>query len=104
MATDPPDSEVLNWNFLVAPDGVQEVARFNYQYWRANSDPSERYVLSVKGSTRCRLESDKSGFDNLYLAGDWTYTGLNVGCVEAAVMSGMQAAQGIRARTLTGCG
>ena len=104
LATDPPDSEVLNWNFLVAPDGVQEVARFNYQYWRANSDPSERYVLSVKGSTRCRLESDKSGFDNLYLAGDWTYTGLNVGCVEAAVMSGLQAAQGIRARTLTSCG
>ncbi|MDQ2861678.1 MAG: hypothetical protein M3T55_13360, partial [Pseudomonadota bacterium] len=29
-----------------------------------------------------------SGFDNLKLAGDWIYTGLNVGSVEATVMSG----------------
>jgi hypothetical protein len=26
---------------------------------------------------------------NLYLAGDWTATGINGGCVEAATMSGM---------------
>ena len=73
-------------------DGVE---RFNSQYWRANIEPSDRYVLSVKGSTKYRLKSDESGFDNLYLAGDWTLNGLNIGCLEAAVMSGMQAARGI---------
>ncbi len=57
-------------------------------FYRANIDPSERYVLSVKNSTPYRLNGGQSGFDNLYLAGDWTYNGLNAGCVEAAMMSG----------------
>ena len=57
-------------------------------YHRANIDPSERYVLSVSGSTSSRLTGYESGFSNLYLAGDWTVNGLNAGCVEAATMSG----------------
>ncbi|MGB7791733.1 MAG: hypothetical protein WBL39_11005 [Terrimicrobiaceae bacterium] len=57
-------------------------------YYRANIDPSDRYVLSVSGSTSSRLTGYKSGFSNLYLAGDWTVNGLNAGCVEAATMSG----------------
>ena len=57
-------------------------------YYRANIDPSDRYVLSVSGSTSSRLTGYKSGFSNLYLAGDWTVNGLNAGCVEAAAMSG----------------
>ena len=68
--------------------------RFNSQYWRANVQPTERYVLSTVGSKFCRLRSDDCGFGNLYLAGDWTLNGLNAGSVEAAVMSGIQAAQG----------
>jgi uncharacterized protein with NAD-binding domain and iron-sulfur cluster len=52
-------------------------------------------VLSLAGSTQYRLRSDQSGFTNLYLAGDWTRNGLNAGCVEAAVMSGMQASRAI---------
>ena len=57
-------------------------------YYRANINPSDRYVLSVNGSTSSRLAGYESGFSNLYLAGDWTVNGLNVGCVEAATMSG----------------
>jgi uncharacterized protein with NAD-binding domain and iron-sulfur cluster len=57
-------------------------------YYRANIDPSDRYVLSVSGSTPSRLVGYESGFSNLYLAGDWTVNGLNAGCVEAATMSG----------------
>jgi uncharacterized protein with NAD-binding domain and iron-sulfur cluster len=65
------------------------------QYWRANVDPSERYVLSVAGSSAHRLASDGAGIANLFLAGDWLRTGLDSGCVEAAVMGGMQAARAI---------
>src|SRR5262245_63084174 len=72
----------LDWDALMDPDSQHGEQRFDSQYWRANIDPSDRYVLSVKGSTKGRLRADESGFDNLYLAGDWTYTGLNVGCVE----------------------
>jgi predicted NAD/FAD-dependent oxidoreductase len=60
-------------------------------FYRANIDPSERYVLSVKDSTQYRLDGRNSGFSNLYLAGDWTICGLNAGCVEAAFISGMLA-------------
>jgi uncharacterized protein with NAD-binding domain and iron-sulfur cluster len=38
-------------------------------YYRSNIDPSDRYVLSVSGSTSSRLLGYKSGFSNLYLAG-----------------------------------
>jgi uncharacterized protein with NAD-binding domain and iron-sulfur cluster len=71
------------------PVGIQ---RFDHQFWRANIDPTERYVTSPPGSTKYRLRVDDSGFANLVLAGDWTYTGLNIGCVEATVTSGMAAA------------
>ncbi len=85
----------LDWELLTAPGGVQGVARFEHQFWRANIDPTERYVMSLPGSTAARLGSQDSDFPSLYLAGDWTLTGLNAGCVEAAVMSGLQASQAI---------
>jgi len=66
---------------------------------KANIDPPELYVLSTPGSSAYRLDPGNSGFSNLYLAGDWTRSGLNTGCVEAAVMSGLAAAQ-----SLTGAG
>ncbi|MDE2435058.1 MAG: FAD-dependent oxidoreductase, partial [Sphingomonadales bacterium] len=68
---------------------------FDQQYWRANVDPSERYVLSCKNTTQYRVHSGDTGYDNLIFAGDWTATGLNYGCVEAAVMSGMEASRAI---------
>jgi len=64
------------------------VNQFDQQYWRANIDPNERYTLSVKGSVRYRLEAWDSKFANMVLAGDWIYTGFNVGSFEGAVMSG----------------
>ncbi len=80
----------LDWNLLTdLSDGVGE-ARFSAQYSRVNMDPSERYVLSVAGSTRYRLRAGESGCANLYLAGDWIQNEFNMGCVEATVMSGMQ--------------
>jgi uncharacterized protein with NAD-binding domain and iron-sulfur cluster len=83
------------WQWLVDPLGAAGEARMDRQYWRANVDPAERYVLSVAGSSAYRLASDASGLDNLFLAGDWLRTGLDSGCVEAAVMGGMQAARAI---------
>lgn len=85
------------WHWLVDPLGANGPARFDRQFWRANVDPSERYVLSVAGSSAQRVRSAGSGLSNLFLAGDWLRTGLDSGCVEAAVMGGMQAS-----RALTG--
>ncbi|THC45292.1 NAD(P)-binding protein [Massilia sp. Mn16-1_5] len=83
------------WQWLADPEQASGIARMERQYWRANVDPSERYVLSVAGSSAYRLSTAGSGLSNLFLAGDWLRTGLDSGCVEAAVMSGMQAARAI---------
>jgi uncharacterized protein with NAD-binding domain and iron-sulfur cluster len=83
------------WDLLVGEGRALGRDRFDSQYWRANVDPSDRYVLSLPGSEKYRLRPDRSGFENLYLAGDWTNSGLNAGCIEAATMSGLQAANAV---------
>lgn len=80
----------FKWQWLIDPDEASGEARFDSQFWRANIDPSEHYVMSVVDSSRHRIATDGSGFSNLYMTGDWIKTGLNAGCVEAAVMAGMQ--------------
>lgn len=85
----------LKWELLMAPKNCRGENRLKTQFWTANIDPSDRYVLALPGTTQYRLRSDESGFDNLYLAGDWTRNALNAGCVEAAVTSGMRVAQTI---------
>jgi uncharacterized protein with NAD-binding domain and iron-sulfur cluster len=85
----------LDWNALLAPSNLLGSDRVYGQYLRANVDPSERYVLSVVGSTQFRLRADGSGVKNLFLVGSWIDNGFNLSCVEAAVMSGMQASRGI---------
>jgi uncharacterized protein with NAD-binding domain and iron-sulfur cluster len=95
------DWELL-WSWSAQPydDGP---ARLQSQYIRANVEPTERYVLSVAGSTATRLRAGGSGLANLVLAGDWIRGRWNAGCIEAATMSGQDAAQALR--TLAGaCG
>lgn len=69
--------------------------RFDTQFWTANVNPSDRYVQSFPGTSPFRLSPLEQQFDNLTVAGDWTDTGLNIGCVEAAVMSGRLAAHAL---------
>jgi hypothetical protein len=85
----------FDWSALVDRNGGTGPARFDSQYWRANTSPWERYVLTPAGTVEHRLPSGDSGFANLKLAGDWTRTGIDGGCVEAAVISGMDAARAI---------
>jgi uncharacterized protein with NAD-binding domain and iron-sulfur cluster len=85
----------LDWNLLHADATKHGDARLDEQWLRANIDPSERYVLSPPRVNSHRLPSHASGFANLVLAGDWTRTAINAGCVEAAVMSGMAAARAL---------
>jgi uncharacterized protein with NAD-binding domain and iron-sulfur cluster len=88
------------WERLWDPDGAGGPDRLRSQYWTANVDPSDRYVQSLPGTGRHRLRADESGYANLVLAGDWTECGLNAGCIEAAVLSGLQAANAVSGRPL----
>jgi uncharacterized protein with NAD-binding domain and iron-sulfur cluster len=83
-ATQAANPQALDWDLVVS------------DFYRVNIDPSERYVLSVADSVQYRIKPDNSGFGNLHPAGDWTYNGLlSVGCVESAVIGGMQAANAV---------
>ena len=88
------------WPGATAADGSFRWELVQGLYWRANVDPSDRYVQSLPGSARFRLRADESGVENLFLAGDWVNCGLNAGCVEAAVLAGRQAANAVRGRPL----
>ncbi|MDX2030269.1 MAG: NAD(P)-binding protein [Blastocatellia bacterium] len=83
-----PGTQGLNWDLLAGRDG-------DGVYYRANANPTDRYVINAPGTARYRMAADASGFDNLYLAGDWVYNSLNYGCIEAAVMTGMHASRAI---------
>jgi uncharacterized protein with NAD-binding domain and iron-sulfur cluster len=86
-------SRQIDWNVLYSVNGANGPARLAEQWLRPNIDPTERYVLSPAGRNASRLPADNSGFANLVLAGDWTRSSINAGCVEAAVMSGMAASR-----------
>jgi hypothetical protein len=87
----------VKWDLLAAPNNLAGEERFNSQFWIANYQASERYVLTPAGSVKFRLRTDRSGYKNLYLTGDWIDNGgLNIGCIEAAVMAGMQTARHIK--------
>ncbi len=72
--------------------------RLRAQTLRANIDPTDRYVLSMPGSARVRLEPGACGVENMAVAGDWTRTAFNAGNVEAATQSGLAAGQAIAQR------
>jgi uncharacterized protein with NAD-binding domain and iron-sulfur cluster len=86
------------WHLLSGVNGHRGAAALATQHVSVNIDPSDRYVQSIPGSDRYRLRPDESGYDNLVLAGDWTDCGMNAGCIEAAVMSGLEAANALLGR------
>lgn len=86
------------WHLLCGVNGHRGPDALATQHVSVNIDPSDRYVQSVPGSDKYRLRPDESGYDNLVLAGDWTDCGMNAGCIEAAVMSGLQAANALLGR------
>jgi uncharacterized protein with NAD-binding domain and iron-sulfur cluster len=78
------------------PDNDRDIpgeTRFEAQWFVANIEPTNHYTLAWPGSDKYRLRADESGYKNLFLCGDWTNFGLNIGHVEGAVTSGLIAAQ-----------
>ena len=90
----------FRWPLLCdgTPSATNGSEQLDTQYWRANIDPSDRYVQSLPGTDQYRLHPGRTGFTNLVVAGDWTDSGLNAGCVEGAVRSGQLAAEAVCAQ------
>jgi uncharacterized protein with NAD-binding domain and iron-sulfur cluster len=68
------------------------VPRVVEAYHHESSNPSDQYVRAPAGRTRFRLNQADLRLHNLVFAGDWTRTRLNLGSIESATMSGIQAA------------
>lgn len=88
----------FRWELLAVEDpetGLRGARSFDSQYWAANVNPNDRYVQSLPGSIGYRISPLDMTFDNLTIAGDWTASGLDSGCIESAVMSGLLAAHAI---------
>jgi uncharacterized protein with NAD-binding domain and iron-sulfur cluster len=85
----------FDWDVMFDRSGAKGPDRLSAQVLRPNIDPTGCCVSSAAGSTQFRLKAGQSGFYGLYLAGSWIDVGFNTECVEAAVMSGMQAARAI---------
>lgn len=88
----------FRWELLVDPRTPPAAGsdRLDAQWIRGNVLATERYVLSVTGSSAHRLPAHPpAGPRNLYLAGDWTQCTINAGCMEAATISGMLCANAL---------
>ena len=99
-AKDEHHTDQFRWDVLIDPfnpagSSPADKSRFGSQYWAANVNPSDRYVLSLPGSIKYRISPLDNTYDNLTITGDWTDCGHNAGCVEAAVMAGRLAAHAI---------
>lgn len=73
--------------------------RVLFRHLQTNVKGSDRYSLSLPGTISKRLSPLDQSVLNATVAGDWTACGLDAGCVEAAVMSGMLAAHAITGKS-----
>jgi uncharacterized protein with NAD-binding domain and iron-sulfur cluster len=91
----------FDFSKLIDINNGEGIARFNDQFFRANIDPTELYVMSFTGSSAFRLKTDQTNlFGNLYITGDWIDNGFNAGCIEATVMAGLQTARAISGQNI----
>ena len=92
--------EGIRWELLCGTRRGSEARR---RSTRSSSPPTSiRQIATCSarpGPTATGSAADESGYDNLFLAGDWTDNGLNAGCIEAATLSGLQAANAILGRS-----
>jgi uncharacterized protein with NAD-binding domain and iron-sulfur cluster len=85
----------FRWNVLLGAGPHATEDALDSHFLTANVKPSDLYAQALPGTAQYRISPLDQAYDNLVVAGDWTHTGLNMGCVEAAVMSGKLAAHAI---------
>jgi uncharacterized protein with NAD-binding domain and iron-sulfur cluster len=92
------DANGFNYNLLVDPQNRKGAERFATVYVRANYEPHALCTLALPGKTRYRMKTDRTGFENLFVTGDWIDNGVLLACVEGAFHSGIRTARAIAAR------
>jgi uncharacterized protein with NAD-binding domain and iron-sulfur cluster len=83
------------WEALIDLEHRCGRERLAWQDVVANVGPNESYIACFPGTLQYRIRADESGFENLFVAGDWTRNGFEIGTVEGAVVSGLKAAKAL---------
>ena len=87
----------FRWDLLhpTVPGSPGTDFNFEGQFVSCNVNPTDRYTLCLPGTPQFRISPLDPSYANFTVCGDWTYNGLNLGCVESAVMSGQLASHAI---------
>ncbi|HVZ31864.1 MAG TPA: FAD-dependent oxidoreductase, partial [Polyangiaceae bacterium] len=85
----------IKWSCFASPQPASGSARFDAQYFRANTTLSEQYITSFPGTIDHRWPAEPRDFKNLYLAGDWVKNNIDIGSLEGAILSGRMAARAL---------
>ncbi len=83
------------WPHIHKPGGGIDPQHIMSIHVQCNIGYSAQYVQTPPGSVRYRLWPNNSGFENVYVAGDWTRSTIDGGSAEAAFDSGRLAAEAI---------
>lgn len=91
-ARNPPS---LDYSLLVDPRDRRGEARVAWQFWKSNCGPSERCTISLPGTNAYRMRADATGYDNLFVTGDWIDNDLHIAFMEASFQSGILTARAV---------
>lgn len=83
----------FDFNLLLDPHNRRGRARLNAHYMRANYEPHALCTLALPGKTVFRMKAERTGYDNLFVTGDWIDNDVHLACVEGAVHSGIRTAR-----------
>ena len=84
----------FKWEILTDPENRTGTDRLDAQYICVNIDPSDLYTQILTNTSKYRIRTDGTGFDNIYFTGDWIQNGLNIG-IEIAVTAGLLTSKAI---------
>jgi uncharacterized protein with NAD-binding domain and iron-sulfur cluster len=88
----------FEYSLLVDPLNRKAEERLPAAYMRVNYEPHALCTLALPGKTQWRMSADETGFDNLFVSGDWIDNGVYVACVEGTFQSGILSARAISKR------
>ena len=94
-ASEPGHPRIFNWSLLVDTKGGSGEQRLQSQYWRSNCGPSERCTLSLPNTNQYRIKAGETGYDNLFITGDWTDNNLYLAFMEATFQAGILSARAV---------
>lgn len=87
----------FNYGLLVDPLNGKDTARLGAAYLRANYEPHALCTLALPGKTEFRMKTDATGYENLFVTGDWIDNNVHLACVEGAFQSGIRTARAVSA-------